>query len=280
MIVDAQMHLWRETAEYPTPADFKANHGASFTIEDALAQMDRSGVHRVVLVPIGNWPTGPTKNGYSLEAAARYPDRVAVMGQFEYDAPGAAGALATWLQQPGMLGIRRWLRPADLSVLGDGSLNWFWKGLAENDIPFMSAAAGHMSAYDTLLQAFPKLRLVIDHAGRVPWGLDDQQVWADLPDTLALARFPNVTVKVSSLPCFSSVPYPFPSLHEPIRRIYDSFGPQRMLWGSDISRLRWPYDDNIRLFTEALDFLTDEDRTWIMGKAANQALGWPEKMSA
>lgn len=276
MIVDSQMHLWRETPEFPTPEDFKKNHGANFTIEDALAQMDRSGVHRMVLVPIGNWRTGPTKNGYSLEVAQRYPDRVAVMGQFEFEAPDASAALATWKQQPGMLGIRRWLREPDLSFLTNDRYDWFWKGLVEHDIPFMSAAAGHMTLYGDILRRYPGLRLVIDHAGRVPWGLDDQQVWEDLPDTLALARYPRVTVKVSSLPCFSSKPYPFPSLHEPIRRIYDAFGPRRMLWGSDISRLKWDYDDNIRLFTEALDFLSAEDRGWIMGRAANEALGWPQ----
>ncbi len=274
LIIDSQIHVWEDSPAYPTPASARDHHGAEYTVAQALAKMDAHGIARSILVPIGGWMTGPTKNHYSLEAAVRWPDRFAVMGQFDYGATDAQQQLRTWLQRPGMLGIRRYFRDS-AEPIASGSLDWFFAGLVDNDIPFMSAAPNRMAAFTRVLERFPKLRLIIDHAGREPFDLQDEAVWTDLDDTLALARYPNTTIKVSSLPCFSSQPYPFTVLHEPIRRIYDAFGPQRMLWGSDVTRLRWEFGDNIRLFTEALPFLSPDDREWIMGKAAARACGWP-----
>jgi len=273
-IIDSQIHIWCDSPEYPTPPAAKAHHGAEYTAEQALAKMDAHGIDRSVLVPIGGWMTGPTKNHYSMQAAQNYPDRFAVMGQFDYDAADREEQLAGWLDQPGMLGIRRYFR-ADATPITDGSLDWFWAGLAGNDIPFMSAAPNQMQVFHPVLARHPEMRLIIDHSGREPFDLKDDAVWADLDQTLALARYPNVSIKVSSLPSFSTQPYPFTVLHDPIRRIYDAFGPQRMLWGSDVTRLDWEFGDNIRLFTEALPFLSDEDKEWIMGKATAKALGWP-----
>src|SRR2546426_1012361 len=59
----------------------------------------------------------------------------------------------------------------------------------------------------------------------------------------------------------------------PSRRVSEAFGPARMLWGTDYSRLPCPYAGAVRLFTEALDFSAG-DRAWIMGRATAEWLGW------
>lgn len=274
MIIDAQIHAWKESSTYPTPEPAATNHGRQYTIEQALAQMDASGVDRCVLVPPGSWPTGETKNSYSLEAVRNYPERFAVMGQFDYDAPDREHQLENWRRQPGMLGVRRYIREGDRWFLSTPDSDWFWKGLVRNDIPFMSSAPLALHLYEDLLKRHPDLRLVLDHAGREPFTTVDEAAWQDIDTLLGLAKYRNVSVKVSSLPAFSSKPYPFPSLHEPIRRIYDAFGPRRMLWGSDVTRLVWPYEDNLRLFTEGLDFLSAEDKTWVLGRSAATQLRW------
>jgi len=81
-------------------------------------------------------------------------------------------------------------------------------------------------------------------------------------------------VKVSALPCHSVAAYPFSDLHAPIRRVYDAFGPSRMLWGTDMTRLPCAYEDALRLFTEALDFLSTADREEILGGVALRWLRW------
>jgi len=274
MIIDAQIHAWKETAAYPTPETVRPYHGSDYTIERALAVMDANGVDRAILVPPASWPTGVTRNSYSLDAARLHPTRFGVMGLFDYDAPDARDRLAGW-RRPGMLGIRTWLGGgATVPPLVGEDFDWFWAALEAHQIPFMSAAPGRMHLFAGVLQRFPQLRLIIDHAAREPWGPKGGAAWADLAGTLALAKWPLTAIKVSCLPSVSQEAYPFRDLHPFIRRIYDAFGPRRMLWGSDATRLNAPYADNLRLFTDALDFLGDEDRSWILGKAALSACRW------
>jgi predicted TIM-barrel fold metal-dependent hydrolase len=93
----------------------------------------------------------------------------------------------------------------------------------------------------------------------------------------ALARYPNVFVKVSALPCFSTAPYPFKDLREPLRRVIAAFGPRRAFWGSDITRVpaTCSYRQVVTHFTEELDFLSAGDLEWIMGRGLAECLRWP-----
>jgi predicted TIM-barrel fold metal-dependent hydrolase len=82
-------------------------------------------------------------------------------------------------------------------------------------------------------------------------------------------------VKVSTLPIYTSDRYPFRAVHSYVRRVHDSFGPERMLWGGDLSRLPCPYRQAITMFTEEMRWLSAEDKSWIMGRAACEWLRWP-----
>ncbi|MBI3965311.1 MAG: amidohydrolase family protein, partial [Chloroflexi bacterium] len=103
-IVDAQVHIWEPSRpDRPWDVVLQPHGGGQFLAEQLLAAMDESGVDRAVLVP-------PTwlgySNDYALEAAQRWPDRFAVMGRFDPSTPDAPARLTTWLDQPGMLGVR------------------------------------------------------------------------------------------------------------------------------------------------------------------------------
>lgn len=271
-IIDSQLHcFYPNTPQRPWPEGATPVHGPEFTIEQATALLDQNGVQGGVLVP-------PSWNGwdnqYSLDAAVAHPKRFAVMGRFNFEAPDARERLRTWRQQPGMAGVRFFIQGNPWVSLLEPEMSWVWQIAEETRLPVMSAIPGNVAGFEPILARFPALRLIIDHAGRHPRGAMDEGAWADAAQLHALARFPNVSVKVSSLPCFSTEPYPFRNLHSPIKAIYDTFGPRRMMWGSDYTRLTCPYDENIRLFTEALDFLSSEDKEWIMGRAMATALDW------
>ena len=104
---------------------------------------------------------------------------------------------------------------------------------------------------------------------------DDAAAGADR--MIALAGHPNVYVKVSALPCFSTAPYPFDNLREPLRRVIAAFGPRRSFWGSDITRVpaTCSYRQVVTHFTEELDFLSADDLEWIMGRGLAECLGCP-----
>ena len=273
-IIDSQIHaFYPNTPERPWPAGATSPHGPQYTVEQAKAQMDAAGVRRAILVP-PSW-TG-WDNEYSLSFARAEPDRFGVMGRFDVGAPNAKEALAGWRSQQGMLGIRIFFVGEPwVSMLTDRSYDWFWSEVERSRMPMMGHIPGNIAGFEGLLARFPRLRLTIDHAGRHPRGQMDDGAWADADQLYALARHPDVAVKVSSLPCFSTEPYPFTNLQRHIRKIYDTFGPQRMLWGSDVTRLTSTYAENVKLFTEALDFLSEDDREWIMGRAAAACCDWP-----
>ena len=121
---------------------------------------------------------------------------------------------------------------------------------------------------------YPNLRLIIDHLGLVRPKLD-HAAFAHLSGLLALAKRPNIAVKASAVTDYSSEPYPFPILHGYLRQVFDAFGPKRIFWGSDISRVRHPYRQMITLFTEELAWLGEDDKAWIMGRGLCEWLNWP-----
>lgn len=266
-IVDGQIHTWRpNTPEHPWVSGNAVGHGPSYTTEAALAQMDAAGVAAAILVP-PSW-TG-TDNSYALEAARKYPDRFAVMGRFNFASPDAARQLAGWRDIPGMLGIRATLTdPLTISMFTDPAYRWFFQRCADLGLPLMVYAPGEaIGVAGKVAHEVPDLRIIFDHAARHAHGPKDDPAWENLGHLLDLAKLSNVAVKASSLPSFSTDTYPFSNLHPWIRRIYDAFGPDRMIWGSDVTRLTCPYQDNIRLFAEALDFLTEKDRRQIFASS-------------
>ena len=121
--------------------------------------------------------------------------------------------------------------------------------------------------------AYPGLRLLIDHLG-LRTSLRDEEILPRIEDLITLAAMPNVGVKATCLPSYVSEEYPFPSLHPVIERVFDAFGPERVFWGSDVSRMGHPYRAVVTLFTDEFPFLSADDKEWIMGKAISRWLGW------
>ena len=105
-------------------------------------------------------------------------------------------------------------------------------------------------------------------------GQKDEAAFRDFDKVLPIARRPNVAAKVSALPCYSTEGYPYRSLHPYIRKVYDAYGPQRMFWGTDLSRSPISYRQNVTMFTEEIPWLTVLDKEWIMGRGLCEWLGW------
>lgn len=274
LITDAQMHVWevdRPDRPWPQPPRNEPQRPGGYSAEEALKEMDAAGVGRVVIVP----PTWiGENNATALEASAKYPQRFAVMGRFDTDAPDAEQQLDRWLAQPNMLGIRlTFLAKPRLEQLDDGSLEWFWAACEQRSIPLMLFLPGVAEKAGPVAAGHPNLTIVLDHMAR-RLDLQGAAAFAGLDALLALAAHPRVFVKVSSVPNFSAEPYPHRDIWPYLRRLYDSFGPSRLFWGSDITRLKGSYPDCLRLFQSELDFLSEADRELILGRALAEALNW------
>jgi predicted TIM-barrel fold metal-dependent hydrolase len=289
IITDAQVHVWEaHRPDRPWPEESRATpafvavpgarpHRAEpIGADEMVALMDAAGVTRAVIVPPS--PVGDY-NDTALEAAARYPERFLVMGRFDPSAPGARQSLQAWRSIPHMGGIRMTFhKPQWSHWLDDGSIDWFWAECERFGIPLMLLIPGRLDAVERIARRHPGLRLVIDHLGRRS-ELRDDACFADLDTMLRLAVLDNVSVKASAVPCYSTQDYPFRNLTPYLQRIYEHFGPRRMFWGSDVSRLPCSYGQAVEHFLQTLDFLPREDLPWVMGKGLSQLLGWPEHAS-
>jgi predicted TIM-barrel fold metal-dependent hydrolase len=276
-ITDAQVHIWeadRPDRRWPELGHTYKHGPDTLSAEMMLAAMNEAGVDRAVLVP----PSFEgDRNDVCLAAAAAYPDRFAVMGRIPLDRRDEAEPMLLAIpDESGMLGVRLTFSrgPAE-NWLDDGTADWVWPVLEANDIPAMVFPPDKLDRVARIAADYPNLRLLIDHLG-LRTTLKDAEILPRIEALLELAVHPNVGVKATCLASYVSDPYPHPSLHEPIRRVVDAFGPRRVFWGSDTSRLDEPYRKVVTLFTEELDFLSAEDQEWIMGRAISEWLGWPE----
>jgi L-fuconolactonase len=282
LIVDSQIHLWElSRPDRPWPKDrFVPPWAATpFSKDNALAEMDAAGVDRAILVPPA---FEGDRNDLSLAAAKVHPDRFAVMGRLPLDDPKTREQLPGWRSHPGALGLRfTFFIPQQRAWLEDGTADWLWPAAQEHGVPLMVYPVPEaLPKFHDIAANHPGLRLVIDHlgVGHEAWNRDDR-AFAHIDSLLALARHPNIAVKASGLPEFSTEPYPYLGLHRYIRQVVDAFGARRVFWGTDLQRLPCTYAQAITMFTEELDWLSQDDLRWIMGRGICEWLDWPAELS-
>lgn len=273
-IVDSQVHIWAaSTPERPWPGRYEPHRPVPFSAEDLLREMDAAGVARVVIVPPG-WEGD--RNDLGLAAAQRYPERFAVMGRVDADAPDARAQVADWRRQPGMLGMRFTLRrPIFQAILKEGRLDWLWAEAEKHGVPVMlQVSHAQLPLVDRIAERFPGLRITLDHMALTN-GEKDAVAFAGIDALIDIAKRANVAVKASGLPGYTDDVYPYRRLHPYLRRVYDAFGPRRMFWGTDLTRMPIGYPQLISMFTEEMPWLSAEDKAWIMGRGVCTWLGWP-----
>ena len=267
LVVDAQVHIW----ENGIPTHPAHRQISRFSKDDLLQEMDAAGVHAAVIHPV-DWD--PNSNEVAVEAARQHPKRFAILGDFPLDRPESRGLVDGWKQRPGMLGLRFYFSPPHRRTWPtDGTMDWLWPAAERAGLPVALAAASFLPVVEQVAARHPGLKLIIDHLGRTV-GLKDAACFANLPDMLALAKYPNVAIKATGAPSYSSDPYPYRNIHPYLRQIYDAFGPERMFWGTDITRMPCSWQQCVTMFTEELSWLSERDKELIMGRALCNWLGW------
>lgn len=267
-LVDCQVHLYKDgkASDLQQPAPF--------LMQKLLPEMDAAGVERVVVVT-PSWSA--SGNDYPLQAAKEHPDRFRVVGVFDIFAPPDPAAIENWKKQDGMLGIRIVVNsPKAREWMTSGAADWLWPALERANIPLM-IFPGDVAAFTAVAAKYPGLKLCIDSFG-VPTRVRGQTAFAKYDEILALARFPNVTIKAESVPFLSAEPYPYRDMQPVLRKTFDAFGPERIFWGSDytlMSMHQATYSECVRAFTEELTWLSEKDLALIMGTALSKWIGWP-----
>ncbi len=265
LIMDAQIHLWSRGTTLPP------HRAEPYLTDAALRDMDAAGVDAAVIHP-PSWD--PDSNELAVAAARAHPDRFAILGRFALDSPESRTLVDGWKRRPGMLGLRfTFLQPHQKTWPTDGTMDWLWPAAERAGLPVALLASEFLPLVGHVAERHPGLRLIVDHMGALRGNRGDA-AFVHRPQLLALAKHPNVAVKATGGPGYATDGYPFHSLHGHYRAIYDAFGPQRMFWGTDITRMPCSWNQCVTHFTEELPWLQERDRELIMGRALCDWIGW------
>jgi L-fuconolactonase len=220
-------------------------------VESLLFQMDRCGVERAVL--IGN--LFEFDQSYQQTCLHAHPDRLASVVLIDPSDANAIDSLEAHVAD-GAIGVR--LRAEDRSP-GDDPLA-IWRAADRLGVPVSCFGVNGAFATDNfrdLVEALPNLTIVLENLAFVggPDRTDEERAIA-----WDLYRYPSLYIKVPALSSIAERELPYTSLYPfktpippYIQTVYDLWGPERMMWGSDFppvtgregyfSALRYPRDE-------------------------------------
>ena len=140
----------------------------------------------------------------------------------------------------------------------------------------MFLAFGLVNLFEPIAQRHPGLPLIVDHMGVNTAIAQKGQMAEMIGHAVALAKYPNVSVKLSNLPNSSLEPYPYKDLTPHIKRVFDAYGPQRCHWGTDVTngQHRGSWRQRLTHFTETIDFMSESDKDWVLGRSIQEKLKW------
>ena len=279
-VIDSQVHAY-EANTAKRPWHIVPNWPHHVTGDEMVAAMDKVGVGGAIL--ISAFSLYRYDASYTEEVQRAYPGRFALVKPVDPDDPAVADVIAQWKKTPGAVGIRIMLTKA----LGgerspsDPGLERIARAAVRYDFPVNLLCWGNLDAGAALIDRYPDTRFIIDHLGIMQPSKPPAppQPWTDLPKVLDLAKRPNAVIKITGACTLSRQPYPFADIWDPLERVFDAWGLERCLWGTDWTRAFAVvnYEQAVEPFRRT-DRLSDSERAMLMGGACAKAYGWsPDK---
>lgn len=273
-VIDVQVHCYERN--HPGRPWAGVLHGPpEVTGDDMVAAMDSVGVDGAILV--SPYAMYRFDGSYAVEVRKAHPGRFAIVKPVDTKDPAVGEVIADWARIDGAVGIRIMMN-ADVSPdPADPGIARVLEGSAKHGLPVNLLCWGRLDQVEGMAARHPDTSIIIDHIGMpqtyVPPPPDNP--WGAMPKLLALARYPNVSVKVSGGGTLARKPFPYEDIWDPIRRIIDTFGIDRCMWGTD-----WTRTISFLTYAQATDAfrvtdrLSDSDRAALMGGTLEKIYGW------
>ena len=272
MVIDAHVHFWRigcNDCTWPPP-DLTAIH-RDFLPEHWRREADAVGIEAAIAVQSQPSERDTT---WLLQLARDDARIVGVVGWVDLAAPDASDRIAVLASHPKLCGLRPMLQdlPEDDWVLQPAVA------------PAVEAMIAHDLCFDALVrprhlphllrfaERHPALHIVIDHAAKPDIARGALDPWR--VQITALAELPNVSCKLSGLVTEAGERWDFDGLRPYVEHLLATFGPQRLLWGSDwpVVNLAADYSHWLNL-AETLTGLAGDERAALFGGNAVRVYG-------
>ena len=274
-IIDSQVHCY-EANTPERPWHRVPNWPPHVTGDEMVAAMDNVGVDGAILIsPFSMYQYG---GRYAVEVHRAYPGRFALVKPVDPDDPAVAEDISDWKKTVGTVGVRIVMIKEPARVPKDeGGFDRIARAAARHDFPVNILCWDNVDQGTALIDRHPDTRFIIDHLGIMQPSTPPAppQPWADLPKVLELAKRKNAVIKVTGACTLSREPYPFPDIWDPLARIFDAWGLERCLWGTDWTRAFAVvnYEQAVNPF-RLTDRLSESEREMLMGGACAQVYGW------
>jgi predicted TIM-barrel fold metal-dependent hydrolase len=272
MIIDTHCHvIATDTARYPLKplygkqSDWSAEHPLDYP--DMVKADIEAGVDKAVLVQASS--AYGSDNSYVADSVAAHPKRFTGVFSIDVVAPDAVDKMKHWMGK-GLTGIRIFTsgstHAAQETFFADAAAFPVWQYASDQGLSVcMQMRPPGLPLLQTVLQRFPKVRVIIDHFARVEAA--DGPPFAAAAPLFALSKFPNVTLKLTHRPIEQAMkgkatPQAF------LGKAVSEFGPQRIMWGSNFPAAGPPRPELVAMGRKALSFLSPDDQDWIFAKTA------------
>jgi L-fuconolactonase len=266
-ILDPHVHVWNHDPRFPfAPGAKVPDYDA--TPEMLLALMKANGVEKTVIIQVSHYRYD---NSYLAAVLKQYPHTFHGVCRVDPLDPAAPDHLAQLTRQ-GFRGVR-------LSPAADATGDWIrgplmpalWQRCESLKVPMtLLIPISRVADVQKLVDKFPSLTVVIDHMADCPVDHPEQ-----LESLVAMARYPRVFVKISHTWSLSQESYPWLDSQRLVKRLYDTFGPRRLMWATDwpIAKDRATYAQRLTVVRDDMSFLNADDKRWMLSKTIEQV--WP-----
>lgn len=271
MQIDAHQHYWTPArGDYDWMPKGDPVLDRTWLPADLAPHLARHGIARTVLVQAA---ATVNETEYLLGIADATPSVGAVVGWVNFENPADRWHLERLKRHPKFRGVRPMIQDiADDDWMLRADVQWGFQALADLDLSFDALGyPQHLANFHTILTRYPAMRTVIDHCMKPRIRDDDPahfRVWADGMSRLAADT--GACLKFSALVTEDRADWSVERLKPYVDHVFQAFGPQRIMWGSDwpVCRLRAEYDawrDAALALTRGL---TEAERAQVFGATA------------
>ena len=276
LTIDCQVHAYeKDSASRPWQGFLQGPD--EVTGDDMVAAMDSVGVDGAILIsPKSLYEYDAS---YALEVYAKHPNKFGLVKPFDPESKTVAEEVEEWAATPGVVGARIMLRPHEFTDYAPGLSSILDVG-SKVGIPINIMCSGNLDLFSQLAAKHPNTQMVIDHLGIPQPHLPPvpENPFADLDKVVSLAKHDNVVIKISGAGTLSHEPFPYAAIWEPLSKIFDAFGLDRCLWGTDWTRAveLLTYKEGVEAF-RVTDSLSYTERATLMGGSLSKIYNWSPK---
>ena len=272
--IDAQVHAY-ETDHPARPWAAVLAGPPQVTGDEMIKAMDAVGVDGALLV--SPWTLYRFDATYAIDVHAAHPGRFGLIKPVDPIDPAVAETIADWAAMPGTVAIRIMMGEGYSSGADESAINRVLATAARHSLPVNLLCWGHLEQVAKLAEQNSETLLIIDHLGlQQPFEPPPPPApFANLPVLLELAKYENVAVKITGACTLSHEPFPFDDIWDPLCRIFENFGLDRCMWGTD-----WTRAVNLLTYNQGVEpfrltkRLSDGDRADLMGRTLQRLYDW------